>query len=156
MDIRRKTHRLDRKLYRGMMICAFTCCVVDKRPLFVDADTFHLFESKLLSSLRKNGCEAHVYLFMPDHLHLLVEGQSDDSDLWKCIVDFKQTTGFWLSSTSRGERWQHDFFDHVLRKEEDIEKQVRYILENPVRAGIVRDWQEYPYKGSTIYDFSQW
>ncbi|HLD20472.1 MAG TPA: transposase [Patescibacteria group bacterium] len=106
--------------------------------------------------MTKNGCVAHVYLFMPDHVHLLVEGQSDESDLWKCIVDFKQSTGYWLSSTGREERWQHDFYDHLLRRDVDVEKQVRYILENPVRAGIVQDWKQYPYKGSTMCDFSKW
>ena len=41
-----------------------------------------------------------------------------------------------------------DFYDHVIRKSEDIVVQVRYILDNPVRKGLVSSWEEYPFKGS--------
>jgi hypothetical protein len=43
-----------------------------------------------------------------------------------------------------------------LRKEEDIKKHVMYILNNPVRKGIVENWKNYPYKGSTKFDFNEW
>ena len=156
MSVQRRTHRLDRNLYKGRLIAAFTCCVSNKQVQFVDEEIFRVFEKKLLESLKKHDCEAHVYLFMPDHLHLLVEGRTDEADLWKCVVVFKQTTGYWLAQSGNKERWQHDFYDHILRKDEDIEKQVRYILENPVRAGLVNDWKAYRLKGSTMYDFSRW
>jgi REP element-mobilizing transposase RayT len=45
-------------------------------------------------------------------------------------------------------RWQKDFYDHVIRKDEDIAIQVRYILDNPVRRGLVSSWQEYQFRGS--------
>ena len=44
--------------------------------------------------------------------------------------------------------WQKDFYDHVIKKEESIAKQVRYILNNPVRKGLVDLWDKYPYSGS--------
>lgn len=124
--------------------------------LFTSHDVFAVFEQAFLASLKKNQCDAHVYLFMPDHVHMLLEGSTEEAGLWQCIVDFKQSTGYWLSQSGRTERWQHDFYDHILRKDEDVEKQVRYILNNPVRAGIVQDWMEYPFKGSTLYDFETW
>jgi REP element-mobilizing transposase RayT len=45
-------------------------------------------------------------------------------------------------------RWQKDFYDHVIRTNEDIAAQVRYILDNPVRKGLASSWEEYPFKGS--------
>jgi putative transposase len=93
---------------------------------------------------------------MPDHCHLLIEGRSDESDLWQCVVDFKQGSGLWLARKCHFEQWQKDFYDHILRNDEDLEKQARYILGNPVRKSLVTDWLAYPYKGSTIYDFNQW
>lgn len=45
-------------------------------------------------------------------------------------------------------RWQKDFYDHIIRRFNDIATQVRYILDNPVRKGLVSSWQEYPFKGS--------
>ncbi len=113
-------------------------------------------EDFLLSSLDKFGVAAHVYLFMPDHLHMLLEGKDEDVDIWKCVVDFKQKSGYWFSKNLPAVRWQKDFYDHIMRRNEDVKKHVRYILENPLRKGIVLDWKEYPYKGSTIHDLSKW
>jgi len=45
-------------------------------------------------------------------------------------------------------RWQKDFYDHVLRKNEDMVAQIKYILDNPVRRGLVSSWDEYPFSGS--------
>ena len=93
---------------------------------------------------------------MPDHCHLLVEGRSEGSDVWRCAVDFKRKSGYWLVNNHSQAEWQKGFYDHILRQDEDLIRQVRYILGNPLRKGLVEDWQVYPYKGSTLYDFSQW
>lgn len=92
---------------------------------------------------------------MPDHLHILAEGKSEEADLWKMIVDFKQQTGYWLSKNGNGIRWQKDFYDHILREEEDVTKHMAYILDNPIRAGLARDWRDYLYKGSTLYNLHE-
>jgi REP element-mobilizing transposase RayT len=84
---------------------------------------------------------------MPDHIHIVLEGISENSNLWKAIVLFKQLTGFWLKQNHPDIKWQKDFYDHVLRREE-LKKQIRYILRNPVRKGLVADWKDYPYMGT--------
>jgi len=43
--------------------------------------------------------------------------------------------------------WQRYFYDHVLRNEEDLKNVALYVLENPVRKGMVENWQDYPYCG---------
>ncbi|CUU10830.1 Transposase IS200 like [Candidatus Kryptobacter tengchongensis] len=91
---------------------------------------------------------------MPDHLHLVLEGNSEEADLWKAIVYFKQKTGYWLSRNGWDAKWQKDFYDHILRKDEDLKKHIRYILENPVRKGLTNDWMNYEFKGSIDYDLS--
>ncbi len=156
MQIKEQKHRLPRELYQGRVQCAFTLCVSDRKNLFVSDQIFHDMEDILINVLMKTKCDAHIYLFMPNHCHLLVEGKSDESDLWKCIVEFKRKSGYWLSRNQYSQEWQKDFYDHILRREDDLEKQVRYILGNPLRKGIVEDWNTYPYKGSTLYDFSKW
>ncbi|NIM96855.1 MAG: hypothetical protein GTO24_01850 [candidate division Zixibacteria bacterium] len=140
----------------GRVRSAFTICVHDRRRLFVSDYIFHSVENILLQTLVKANCDAHVYMFMPDHCHLLTEGKSEESDLWQCVVDFKRKSGYWLATNDMLEGWQKDFYDHILRKDEDLIKQVRYILGNPVRKGLVEHWKAYPYKGSTLYDFDQW
>jgi REP element-mobilizing transposase RayT len=46
-----------------------------------------------------------------------------------------------------GKVWQGRFYDHILRKNEDIKTVAEYILHNPVRKGIVKDWRDYEYCG---------
>jgi len=85
---------------------------------------------------------------MPNHQHLIVTGKKSNSDIWKAIVSYKQETGFWMLKNTIGIKWQKDFYDHVIRSHEDIASQVKYILDNPVRKGLVTSWKEYPFKGS--------
>jgi putative transposase len=42
-----------------------------------------------------------------------------------------------------GAFWQHESFDHVVRDAEEFGRTIRYVLQNPVKAGIVEHWQEW-------------
>ena len=85
---------------------------------------------------------------MPDHQHLIVTGNDSNSDILLFIKQYKQKTGHWLSQNQSTARWQKDFFDHIIRKDEGRVNVARYILDNPVRKGLVANWQQHPYKGA--------
>jgi REP element-mobilizing transposase RayT len=89
---------------------------------------------------------------MPDHLHVILAGRADDADAWRAMVDFKQQTGFWLAGNRPSIEWQKDFYDHVIRSDESLDVQVRYVIENPVRAGLVADWTAYTRTGGEFVD----
>ncbi len=65
---------------------------------------------------------------------------------------FKQLSGYWFARNRPEVRCQRDFYDHVLRREEDILVHLRYIAENPVRRGLVDDWRDYGFTGSDVFD----
>ena len=90
---------------------------------------------------------------MPDHLHLITEGQSADADLRKHVSMFKQRTAYSLRRCGR--LWQGGYYDHVLRKEEDLMDTIRYIAKNPVRKGLVGDFEEYAFTGSFELDLRE-
>jgi putative transposase len=46
--------------------------------------------------------------------------------------------------------WQRGFFDHVMRSAESYSQKWDYVRENPVRAGLVRDADEWPYSGEIV------
>jgi len=92
---------------------------------------------------------------MPDHLHLLIEGTKSNSDMRRFISDYKQFTGFLAKKKIGRPLWQINFFEHVLRKEEDTISVVRYILNNPVRRGLVEDHRNYEFVGSFEIDVIQ-
>ena len=101
------------------------------------------------------GISILAYCFMPDHLHLLVEGETTESDLQRFISSFKQKSGYAFSQTGSGHLWQKGYYDRILRTEETTLNVVRYILENPVRAGLVGRFDEYPYSGSDRYPLEE-
>jgi REP element-mobilizing transposase RayT len=151
MLIKEKRHRLPREFYRGEISVAFTLCVrndVASGFSLSDIKIVNKFTEILDSIIEKAGCIVPVYCFMPDHQHIMVTGTRADSDIWKVIVSYKQKTGFWMSTNKPGMRWQKGFYDHIIRVNRDVTTQVRYILDNPVRKGLVSSWEEYPFKGS--------
>jgi putative transposase len=151
---REKHHRLPREHYRGVVNVAFTLCVAGKVGLFTDSKVVSAFVQLLTISVKKHDCVVPIYCFMPDHVHMLLSGQNESSDTWAAVVRFKQQTGFWLGKHRQEVRWQKDFFDHIVRRDEDLGTQVRYIAGNPVRRGLAEDWREYPFTGSVGVDLN--
>jgi REP element-mobilizing transposase RayT len=157
MVIKEKRHRLLKEFYKGEISVAFTLCI--KNDVASDmnvASGFSLSNPKIVNTfteilgsiINKESCIIPVYCFMPDHQHLIITGTRGESDIWKVIVSYKQKTGFWMSKNIPEIRWQKDFYDHVIRAHENLATQVRYILDNPVRKGLVSSWEDYPFKGS--------
>jgi REP element-mobilizing transposase RayT len=97
----------------------------------------------LLDSIRFNNDRGtwwtHVAVVMPDHVHLIVRFPPD--------AEFVRVVRRWKHWTARnlGVGWQRDFFDHRLRREESLDEKVQYVMNNPVRAGLVDDYQQWPH-----------
>jgi len=88
---------------------------------------------------------------MPDHLNLIMFGNSDETDLLRAVGDFKQVSGYWFAKYHPGIRWQKSFYDRVLRAKE-VHVLIAYVLENPVRRGLVDDWRKYRFTGAVGFD----
>ena len=81
-----------------------------------------------------------LLLLMPDHVHMLATfGPS---------AGMKTVIRNWKRYTARhaGIDWQRDFFDHRLRNDESFTDKANYILNNPVRAGLVARVEDWPYQ----------
>ncbi|MGH2535381.1 MAG: REP-associated tyrosine transposase [Thermomicrobiales bacterium] len=86
---------------------------------------------------------------MPDHCHMVI--QIKTTGLIDVMGDVKsRTTRIWWTHGGAGPLWQRSFHDHGLRTARDYEETVRYVLENPVRAGLVEDWADYPFIGGAL------
>jgi REP element-mobilizing transposase RayT len=92
---------------------------------------------------------------MPDHVHLLVESQTDESDCREFISRAKQYSGFHYQAEFGHRLWQRYGYEHVLRSDEAAVSVARYILENPVRARIVERIDGYEFSGSGVYTVAQ-
>lgn len=80
-----------------------------------------------------------LMLLMPDHLHALVaiDGEASLSGI---VGNFKRAT-----SRFAHVRWQRNFFDHRLRHDESLDAKAAYIMDNPVRARLVQEEEDWPY-----------
>ena len=86
------------------------------------------------------------YVVMPNHVHLFIE--VIDGELKRTVEQFKRWTGHSgtaLVADSRERFWQDEWFDHWSRSEEQDERIIEYIRQNPVKAGLVDDYREWPY-----------
>lgn len=143
-----KRPRLKSFDYIGTYAYFITILTKDHTAHFREAETVGSVVSILNETARSERFNVLTYCFMPDHLHLLVQGIGDDSNLKRFIGLFKQKSGYWFKKNYNKELWQTSYFDHVLRKEESLENVMQYILGNPVRKGLVLDFKEYPFSKS--------
>jgi putative transposase len=88
---------------------------------------------------------------MPDHLHLLVQGLVDEVSVRRFVHQAKQRSGYEFSRRFGQKLWQPSWYDHVLREDDEMPSVVRYVLQNPVRAGLVERYEDYPFCGSLTY-----
>ncbi len=94
---------------------------------------------------------------MPDHIHVLLKGGSNDSDFLKWLDLFRQLSAFWEKRRSRCVLWQEGYWDYTLRDDESVPGIASYIVWNPVAAGLVARPELYAYTGSetsTVLDLA--
>jgi REP element-mobilizing transposase RayT len=89
--------------------------------------------------------ETLAYVIMPDHLHWLVQ-LKDGAELGRLMRTVKSVSSREVNRALRrsGRLWQPGYHDHALRKEDDVVATARYIVANPLRAGLVKRIGDYP------------
>src|SRR5207247_6433916 len=133
--------------YQGPQRVFLTMCTFQRRRYFEDAALVALVHSHLLHAIEKRHGEITAYCFMPDHLHLLTIGASDDFNARHCAEVFRRQSAYYFRRTGHGRLWQEGYYDRVLREEEATLKVIRYIVDNPVRAGLCPEAAAYPFSG---------
>jgi putative transposase len=89
---------------------------------------------------------------MPDHVHALVDGIRENSDLRAFAKLARQRLTMALKTILGGQIWQDGFYERTLRDEESTLDVIAYILQNPVRRGLVAHPLEYAWSGSSVMD----
>ena len=142
---RRKNIRLAKEIYSNPnQIFSIIICVKDRRPIFENTDWAEKTIVTLKTGPFGKGVKCYSYCLMPDHLHLQLSPRN--GNLIDLINGWKSYTANLLRKIGlEGSCWQRSFYDHALRKDEDIQMVAEYIVNNPVRVGLVKKWEEYPY-----------
>jgi len=147
----RRRLRLKNFDYSKPFVYFVTICEKSETPAFLDDRLNRQLIECLLEKAHKFGMRIYSYCLMPDHFHCLVQpiaGQSV-SDF---IGEFKGKSVKIFRDAGRQLKWQRSFYDHIVRQEEDLRELAEYILNNPVRRGMVTDYRHYEYSGPSQYD----
>jgi putative transposase len=137
--------------YCGPLRCFVTVCVRDRATPFADPVVAEWLCTQIAPFFESRGLVVLAYCLMPDHMHLLLEGVDERADVVETLRLWKQRTGWnWKRRTGK-QLWQKGFHDRVLRDSDDTRAVVRYLLENPSRAGLVASPRDYPWLGSSRY-----
>jgi len=140
--------RLPSPLYSGTKRYFITINTYGRERIFVNDYNFQSVKNVLVKTCENGRFLLWAFCFMPDHVHLFLEGIKIDSDLQRFIKIFKQMSGYTFKKQTGKKLWSTSFYDHILRKEECAVEVIKYILNNPVRKGLVSLWYEYSYSGS--------
>jgi len=84
-------------------------------------------------------------IVMPDHLHFIATLK--DGELPRLMQSLKGYTSRQINTllNRKGVFWQDQYHEHAIRKDEVLNEVVLYMLHNPVRAGLVKDFHDYPF-----------
>jgi putative transposase len=116
---------------------------------FRDQSISRMVIETLIDMALKGGCLIHAYCLMLDHIHYLLSPKKDGVSVLEFTNQFKgKTTNLSWKKGWSGKLWQPRFYDHILRKDEDVWAISEYILQNPLRKGYVSSVQDWPWSGT--------
>jgi REP element-mobilizing transposase RayT len=122
-----------------------TATVFDRKPLLKQAGAANIVLGSLHWFEKEEKLILDAAIVMPDHVHI-VAGFCNVS-LAGFMRSFKGYTAHKINelNNKKGTFWQPQYHDHALRQDEDINEVVLYTLHNPVWAGLINDFHDYPY-----------
>lgn len=130
-------------------IYLLTFVTANRQPWFADWHVGRLVVASLRRAHTQDQAESLAFVVMPDHVHWLIS--LVDTDLAGLMRNVKSYAGFHVKKRLQQQGiltpqsiWQEGYHDHALRKEEDLKDTARYIIMNPVRAGLVKSVRDYP------------
>lgn len=141
--------------YIGPYRYFITFCCLGRAAVFTDIRLGQSVVWQFRRTCREKKFAILAYCVMPDHAHLLLEGMDDASNLTVLIKTAKQSSGQRFAARMKRPLWEEGFHDRVLRPEEDPKRFARYIIENPVRAGLVKSPLDYPLSGSSRWTMQE-
>jgi REP element-mobilizing transposase RayT len=118
------------------LITTVTC---HRFPLFDDFYRARVLVDIMREDQARGSHQTLAFVVMPDHLHWLLELKQ--GTLSALVGRVKSLAGKRIGRPL----WQDGFHDRALRQEEDVLAVARYIVANPVRAGLVRGVGQYPH-----------
>lgn len=115
-----------------------------RAPFFSDWQTGRLLVNAFRLAEEEGAARSLAWVVMPDHFHWLVELQNVHLPVLMCKTKSRAVRAFNGINGGSHRLWQKGYHDRAVRKEEDVQAVARYIVANPIRAGLVTRIHDYP------------
>lgn len=150
-----RLRRLPPEAYCGRAYVHWSLTTQDRRKGWLNETWHATFREVLLHACARYALGCPVYCLMPDHLHLLLVGREETSDQRKAVSFFRKSMTKRMRGT--GFAWQRQAYDSVLREKDRARDAfpvvVAYVKDNPERAGLTSEREDWPYSGSLLPGF---
>lgn len=122
-----------------------TSLTKQRRRHFLSADLVETCHAQILRATALRDFEILVYCYMPDHLHLLVRGAGAGARLSPFMKLAKQLSAYHVKRVHGVKLWAKGYYDRIVRENEDPQRYVAYIRNNPVKARLAASAADYPF-----------
>ena len=123
-----------------------TFCTADRKPVLAN-DTVHEALRHYAGKAEPRGIAVGRYVIMPDHIHCFIR-MNPQYTLGTTVRMMKRALSPALPVPKP--HWQPGFFDHLLRHSESYSEKWNYVVQNPVRAGLVERAEDWEFQGEIV------
>ena len=126
-------------------IYLLTAVVKDREPTFSNFHSARLLINELRRTQSDGLVKSLAWVVMPDHFHWLIELQ--DASLATVMRRTKSCSARVINAACKRNNhfWQKGYHDRAIRYDEDLASVARYVVANPLRAGLVQRLGDYPH-----------
>ncbi|MCK1791434.1 REP-associated tyrosine transposase [Pseudomonas violetae] len=121
-----------------------TVVVHERRPLFKDWRLGRLLVTEFRRLHEEQRVNSLAWVIMPDHFHWLVQLEAHPLARLMQVTKSRSTLSINRALNRQGAFWQSGYHDRALRNDQDLRPFARYIIANPLRAGLVEKIGDYP------------
>ena len=119
--------------------------VTDQRQrFFTDWKLGRLVAQQLQQAQEESLADFLCWVVMPDHMHCLVQLREKSLSELMCRIKSRSSQVINQQLGRQGRLWQKGYHDRAVRRDEDVKKLARYVVANPIRAGLVKRVHDYP------------
>jgi putative transposase len=137
--LRKGRHSAPEQIY---LVTTVTC---QRQPVFTHFAAARALIRCLHDADRLGKTETLAFVVMPDHLHWLFR-LTGECSLSMTVGALKGVSSYRMARLRPAAKlWQKGFHDHAVRRDEDLRQLARYVVYNPVRAGLVTSPRFYPH-----------
>ncbi len=142
-----------KRYYEKEAIYSITCNTYLRIPIFHKRRAAEFLMNTLGYYKIVLNYSLYCYCIMPDHIHLIIQPHLKKYNISVIMKHIKGSFARSYNNITRkdGIIWQRRFYDSIIASEEELTTKISYIIENPVKEGLVKEAKEYPYSSARTY-----